>query len=109
MIIRGVFSVAIVLASSASAFVLPRSHSNVVTSKRFSSSSDTADSTKLETDVKNLKRVLAREYATFFNPMETQYYAKDVSFTDPMTSLSPWSRLSFRIMPIMNMLSIMML
>ena len=88
MLVRGVVSVAIVLASTASAFVLPRSHSNAVTSKRFSSSADTADSTKLESDVKNLKRVLAREYATFFNPMETQYYSKEVSFTDPMTSLS---------------------
>ena len=71
MLVRGVFSVAIVFASSASAFVLPRSHSNVVTSKRFSSSSDTADSTKLETDVKNLKRVLV-------------YFAGSLGMTDPI-------------------------
>ena len=45
-------------------------------------------SSKLRDDVKTLKRVLAREYATFFDPMETKYYAKDVCFTDPMTSLS---------------------
>jgi hypothetical protein len=43
---------------------------------------------KLVADVLNLKKVLAREYTTFFNPMETKYYAEDVSFTDPMTSLS---------------------
>jgi Uncharacterized conserved protein (DUF2358)./SOUL heme-binding protein. len=42
----------------------------------------------LSKQVVELKRVLTREYATFFSPMETQYYAKDVSFTDPMTSLA---------------------
>ena len=43
---------------------------------------------QLKNDIEKLKRVLSKEYATFFAPMETQYYAKDVSFTDPMTSLS---------------------
>jgi hypothetical protein len=38
--------------------------------------------------VKELKKVLTREYTTFFNPMFTEYYAPDVTFTDPMTSLS---------------------
>jgi hypothetical protein len=51
---------------------------------------DTSTGSSLETIQKGiveLKRILAREYATFFSPMETQYYAKDVSFTDPLTSL----------------------
>ena len=43
---------------------------------------------QLSTNVKDLKKVLAREYTTFFNPMYTEYYAPDVTFTDPMTSLS---------------------
>lgn len=46
------------------------------------------DEEKLAADVSKLKKVLAREYATFFAPMETKYYAPDVSFTDPMTTLS---------------------
>lgn len=80
--------------STAAAFTAPvslASHKASIT-RNFSSSSGgstTNDaSAKLRDDVKNLKRVLAREYATFFNPMETKYYAKEVSFTDPMTSLS---------------------
>lgn len=36
----------------------------------------------------DLKRVLTREYATFFNPMVTSWYAPDVSFDDPLTSLT---------------------
>ena len=38
--------------------------------------------------VVKLKQVLTKEYISFFNPMERQFYASDVSFTDPMTSLS---------------------
>lgn len=49
---------------------------------------DMTEIEKLTFDVSNLKRVLTREYTTFFSPMETKYYAEDVSFTDPMTSLS---------------------
>lgn len=45
-------------------------------------------STSLETNVSKLKKILEREYTTFFNPMYTNYYAKDVTFTDPMTTLS---------------------
>ena len=35
-----------------------------------------------------LKRVLEREYISFFDPMRTEYYAQDVTFDDPMTSLA---------------------
>lgn len=43
---------------------------------------------KLKSDVSKLKRILAREYATFFEPMYTEYYSPSVTFNDPMTSLS---------------------
>ena len=38
--------------------------------------------------VEKLKKVLEREYVSFFDPMERSWYATDVSFEDPMTSLS---------------------
>lgn len=43
---------------------------------------------QLETDVARLKKVLEREYVSFFSPMETDYYDKDVSFNDPLNNLS---------------------
>lgn len=42
---------------------------------------------KLKSNVDQLKRVLAREYVSFFNPMEKEYYSSDVTFQDPLTSL----------------------
>lgn len=53
-----------------------------------SSSSSSASTEAVEENVSKLKKVLEREYTTFFNPMYTNYYAKDVTFTDPMTTLS---------------------
>ena len=41
-----------------------------------------------EDSVTELKKVLEREYVSFFNPMRTEYYAKDVTFDDPLTSLA---------------------
>jgi hypothetical protein len=38
--------------------------------------------------VDKLKKVLEREYVSFFDPMQREYYNNDVSFDDPMTSLS---------------------
>jgi hypothetical protein len=35
-----------------------------------------------------LKKVLQREYISFFDPMETQYYDEQVSFTDPLNNLA---------------------
>lgn len=52
--------------------------------------SETASSTDVEAlqkKVQTLKRVLNREYVTFFAPMETAYYSPTVTFVDPMTSL----------------------
>jgi hypothetical protein len=34
------------------------------------------------------KRALSREYATFFDPMIESWYSPDVSFEDPLTSLT---------------------
>jgi hypothetical protein len=57
-------------------------------------STDSTDSTTsspksiLESKIKKLKKILEIEYTTFFNPMYTNYYSNDVTFTDPMTSLS---------------------
>jgi hypothetical protein len=42
----------------------------------------------LEQSIQQLKRVLEREYNTFFNPMERDYYSNSVTFIDPLTSLS---------------------
>jgi len=68
----------------------PFTANKALNTRILSTSQDTSNeaSLKLRNDVNVLKRVLAKEYATFFDPMETKYYAKDVSFTDPMTSLS---------------------
>jgi hypothetical protein len=43
---------------------------------------------QLELRAGQLKRVLAREYTSFFNPMERDYYRPDVTFQDPLTSLT---------------------
>lgn len=36
----------------------------------------------------DVEKCLFREYTSFFNPFEKQFYAKDVSFKDPLTELS---------------------
>ena len=45
-------------------------------------------SPELSARASKLKQVLEKEYITFFDPMVTSWYAPDVSFRDPMTSLS---------------------
>ncbi|CAB9511017.1 soul heme-binding [Seminavis robusta] len=47
-----------------------------------------ATTTELESSVSDLKRVLEREYISFFDPMERDYYSPTVSFEDPMTALA---------------------
>ena len=42
---------------------------------------------QVQASVQDLKRTLEREYASFFSPMERDYYAKSVTFDDPMTEL----------------------
>lgn len=41
----------------------------------------------LQASVTDLKKVLEREYVSFFDPMERAYYSPTVSFEDPMTAL----------------------
>ena len=53
-----------------------------------STTSSTSKNDELAATVTKLKRVLAKEYTSFFNPMVDSWYAPDVTFTDPMTSLS---------------------
>jgi len=48
----------------------------------------TEDIEKTTRAVGKLKGVLEREYVSFFAPMQKEYYAPNVSFDDPMTSLS---------------------
>ena len=47
-----------------------------------------SDSSKQEAAIRELKKVLAREYTSFFNPMQREYYSDDVTFDDPLTSLA---------------------
>jgi hypothetical protein len=42
----------------------------------------------IQASVEELKRVLEREYAGFFDPMEREWYSEAVTFDDPLTSLS---------------------
>ena len=42
----------------------------------------------LRRSVDELKQVLEREYISFFDPMERDYYAPSVTFEDPLTSLA---------------------
>eukprot|EP01082_Thalassiosira_pseudonana_P013230 g12309.t1 g12309 contig6:1667353-1668498(-) len=51
-------------------------------------SSTTLETNDLSATISKLKSVLSKEYITFFNPMVTSWYAPDVTFDDPMTSLS---------------------
>ena len=49
---------------------------------------DTIDDVqKVKKEVIQLKKVLTREYTSFFSPMYTEYYADDVTFTDPMIDI----------------------
>lgn len=50
-------------------------------------SATTSNNSNLAEAVKDLKKILAREYTTFFNPMYTEYYSPAVTFSDPMTNL----------------------
>jgi hypothetical protein len=52
------------------------------------SSSSSSDVAQMQQCVEQLKRTLTREYLSFFNPMERDYYDPAVSFIDPLTTLS---------------------
>ncbi len=65
--------------------------SRAISMNRLSLSVPTFDTDKInktQKAVDKLKNVLEREYVSFFAPMQKEYYSKDVSFDDPMTSLS---------------------
>jgi hypothetical protein len=64
------------------------SNENTSSSSASASSASTTAVSTLQQKVNKLKKILEIEYTTFFNPMYTNYYAKDVTFTDPMTTLS---------------------
>ena len=87
----------------ATAFVSPTVDGTLCTRHRrrsadISPPSSTADSAaataaatpaeQTETSVARLKKVLEREYISFFDPMEDSWYSPSVSFVDPMTELS---------------------
>jgi hypothetical protein len=52
------------------------------------SSSLSSDVVQVQKCVEQLKRTLTREYLSFFDPMERDYYDPAVSFIDPLTTLS---------------------
>jgi len=62
-------------------------HFGGVTLHAAATSSSNTVSVDLEQEVASLKRVLEREYLSFFNPMRKEYYASTVTFDDPLTSL----------------------
>jgi len=70
--------------SSSSSSSLYSSAADMTTSSR-SVDSDAGNS--LERSVEELKKVLKREYASFFDPMERSWYSPMVTFEDPLTSL----------------------
>ena len=94
--------IAFITPAMVSAFqcIHPNTNTNTIltpktSSSLFSSSSSNQDSTTsssttstLQTNITKLKKILELEYTTFFNPMYTNYYSPDVTFDDPMTSLS---------------------
>lgn len=57
------------------------SSSNVITDN------NTPGLNSWERQISKLKKVLQREYVSFFDPMETQYYDENVRFTDPLNDL----------------------
>jgi hypothetical protein len=81
-----------------------QNHGSLLALRFFSSSSNCRSSTlsllssttrtenldidTLEGSIAQLKRVLEREYISFFNPMEREYYQETVTFIDPLTQLT---------------------
>lgn len=51
-------------------------------------STTTASASNLEEKVRLLKQCLEKEYVSFFDPMERDYYSADVTFDDPLSSLA---------------------
>jgi hypothetical protein len=53
-----------------------------------SSTTSSTSASGLEQKVKLLKAVLQKEYVSFFDPMERDYYSEKVTFDDPLSSLA---------------------
>jgi len=51
-------------------------------------STSTATAADLTRSVAQLKQILEREYVSFFDPMERDFYLQGVTFDDPLTSLA---------------------
>lgn len=45
-------------------------------------------STRLNAEISDVMQCLTREYRNFFDPLESEYYAKSVRFEDPLSTLS---------------------
>jgi hypothetical protein len=63
----------------------PRGHSTVAL--RSTPTDTNSISSTTQESVEKLKKVLEREYVSFFDPMYTEYYAPDVTFDDPLNDL----------------------
>jgi len=73
--------------SLASGFTHSPGNSFLASPTHLFSSTTTDSNVDLGNAVQNLKKVLTKEYISFFSPMETDYYAPDVTFVDPMMSI----------------------
>lgn len=79
------------LVPSVEAFVSPAVNpinTKISLQSRLFAATTEVDTTKLRSAVSDLKKCLLREYTSFFNPMEREFYSPTVSFDDPMTSLA---------------------
>ena len=76
----------LILLAGVGAFVAPPTTSNRWNNRPLFAVAPPKEEVKSNMD--RLKKVLEREYVSFFSPMEKEYYAKDVSFDDPLNNLS---------------------
>ena len=60
---------------------------NTALTLHLASDATTSTTSGLTDQVQRLKKVLQREYTSFFDPMQCEYYSDSVSFEDPMTAL----------------------
>ena len=74
--------------SSAAPALFSRSSDSSAGGSSTATSAVAAAAEQTAASVTKLKRVLEREYISFFDPMEDSWYSPSVSFVDPMTELS---------------------
>ena len=63
-------------------------YSSINSNDNTKNTSTSTSTSTLQTKISNLKKILEREYTTFFNPMYKEYYNNNVIFIDPMTTLT---------------------